>query len=154
MGNFEGVRKELGIESRDERKARLRTLRKDEARIMRMVRQVLRDLRQEIFPEHRIRKMEEGGLAISHEAEVNPPGARGGKKSGRRKVWVYDVAVNAIVDDPDYPVTHTHLECWRELSGNAPIGSYPGERPPSVLCEIDRRELVQALKQLVMQYPP
>ena len=165
MSDFRNLRQELGIESNSERKGRIKDVHKDERRLMRMGRRVLKDLRRELFPESKLRKLNGGGWGIWHFDETGPgpvvsalpPSERVEKPERKKnKTRVYDIAVRPIVDDEEDPTCIDHLECWRSVTDDMLAGDY-GTRefaPPSCTCEPARTDLVAALKELIRQHPP
>lgn len=158
MSQFDGLRRELGIEGQDERKQRLKVLHRHQKRVTKIVRQVVKDLQHQVFHDGTVREMENGGWCICR--QVNeltgiPVGRPNFRKPKRGVKTVRDIAVKPVLDNEQTPTQVAYLECWRELPGNIPIGQYySGEHPPSVTCEPTREALVDTLKQLVFQYPP
>jgi hypothetical protein len=158
MTDFEGLRKELGIEGKDERRARLRALRQHERQIMRMVKGVLKDLQKQVFHESDIRELDgKDGWCICRQVDEKT-GATLDKpkyhKNRRGIITVYDIGVQIVLNDDKEPTHVSQLECWREMASGIPIGGQPGGHPTSVLCEAHRKALVDTLKQLIYRYPP
>jgi len=146
MTEFDGLRRELGIEGKDERKARLRRLKRDQRRALRMTRKVLKKLRDEVFHDAKVRSFDDDVIAICH---------RRSSRGKRQDRWVLDVAVRPLLDRDERPTCVEALDCWRDWEGNPPVGAYGGgEHPPSAVSEPDHDSLVRTLKDLLYRYPP
>ncbi len=155
MTDFEGLRKELGIEGKEERRARLKALRQHERQVLKMVKGVLKDLQKQVFHESDVRELDEkNGWCICRQVEEKTGATLENpkyNKSRRGIITVYDIGVQIVLNDDKEPTHVSQLECWRELPGGIPIG---GGHPSSVLCEAHRKALVDTLKQLIYRYPP
>lgn len=145
MSEFEGLRRELGIEGRDERKKRLRRLRQDRRQAARMTRRVLKRLRDEVFPDGQLKVFDDEVLAICH---------RRSARGKRRDRWVLDIGVRPVLDREERPTRVEALECWREFEGSTPIPTHGDEPRPSAVSQPDRDSLVRTLKDLLYRYPP
>jgi len=145
MTEFEGLRRELGIEGKDEEKKRLRRLKRDRRHTLRMTRRVLRKLRDEVFHDAQVKAFDDDVLAICH---------RRSARGKRRDRWVLDIAVRPVLDRDERPTHVEALECWREFEGNLPIPTHGDEPRPSAASQPDRDSLVRTLKDLLYRYPP
>ena len=145
MTEFEGLRRELGIEGKEERKKRLRRLKRDQRRALHMTRRVLKKLRDEVFHDARVKTFDDDMLAICH---------RRSARGKRRDRWVLDIAVRPMLDRDERPTRVESLECWREFEGNTPIPAHGDAPHPSALSEPDHDSLVRTLKDLLYRYPP
>jgi hypothetical protein len=158
MTDFEGLRKELGIEGKEERRARLKALHQHERQVLRIVKNVLKDLQKQVFHDSDIRELDDGsGWCICRQIDEKT-GATIEKPKYRRNrrgiVTIYDIGVQLVLNDDKEPTHVGQLECWRELTSGIPISGQPGSHPTSVLCEAHRKALVDTLKQLIYRYPP